>query len=358
MDYHALTGRNISEADAQALQWMAEIAERKADEGCYMPTPCNPEQPDCRPCRARHALQKLERLIEFECRTRHPERLISEAERIYFDEWMKANQRHPAINHGTRLLENVLNPDLSKPAPPVPQHDAEIATTLIQWLGTSCGRSFIDQCEERIRKEKASRYSRLRALEVRRYVEMHLPPSPEQDHLRQTAEIIAGKYQSIQTRWPDNNLADDIYAALLEVRQQHEPAPRPLPLVNTPPFKVGDLVEWTDEEKETNQYLVLELSGDGIARLDDGTGGFWVGTDELKPTTDHCAAWLQYATLLGFGPKHIAALRCGVSDGTQQGDELCVGMTYPEKSLQWAYDLGTYLGHCLNSAPLRSELSN
>lgn len=226
VDLHALTGRSLTEGDVRAVCWIAGLAEQFAEYSCETPKLCA-EHARCTPCFAREAVKQLERLIDYECRTRHPERLTCEPERIYFDEWMKANRRDPARNHGVRLLEAILNPDLSQPAPAVSQHDAEIATTVIQWLGTSIGRAFIDTCEQRIKEEKASRYSTLRRHEIQRYVEMILPPSPsqvtsEKAVLRRIAETIAGKYQSLQDRVKGHNLADDIFVALHNVRMHSD----------------------------------------------------------------------------------------------------------------------------------------
>jgi len=84
-------------------------------------------------------------------------------ERIFAELWEQENKRDPAINFGNTALESILNTipwrerylslATPKPVTPISQRDADVAATVIQWLGTSCGKAFLDEAERLIRKE-------------------------------------------------------------------------------------------------------------------------------------------------------------------------------------------------------------
>lgn len=183
---------------------------------------CEEGRPACGACRSREAHNALRRLIDFECRTRHPERLMwGHAERIYFEEWVKENRRDPALNSGIRTLEAILNPELGKPAAKVSQHDAEICTTLVQWFGTNCGRAFLDRCERRIKEERAQSLSYLSCFPGGcHYFEWRPRPLEfTHDRVRHAAEILAANWRSAQSRESCDRMADDIHKMLLDVLQ-------------------------------------------------------------------------------------------------------------------------------------------
>ncbi len=109
-------------------------------------------------------MDALARVIDPRPRTLQPERLKNAAERIYFELWVEENKRLCHVNGGFTLIEHLLCPGesvdpLTKRARPdvVSQHDMTIATTVIQWLGTNCGNSFIRKAEAEIEKRRAER---------------------------------------------------------------------------------------------------------------------------------------------------------------------------------------------------------
>ena len=156
---------------------------------------CAIDNPRCSDMHMRAALEKLETLADPKMKTIHPSRLTNLAERIFFEEWCKENVRQSHLNHGFTTLEHILDPsieshrnsDSRRPLPPRPsQRDADVATTLIQWLGTNCGRGFIERCERRIERESAER-----ANWWRQYPFLSQLPSND-EFARKTASRIVG----------------------------------------------------------------------------------------------------------------------------------------------------------------------
>lgn len=128
------------------------------DRECYCnEEECTPDNPQCTDMQEVAALRCLEQLQTPPVTTRHPERLTNPAERIYFEAAQKLGERSPGLNDGYSTLEHVLNPNLRSVPPVITTHEAEIAATLIQWLGTTCGRCFMDECERKINSENAER---------------------------------------------------------------------------------------------------------------------------------------------------------------------------------------------------------
>ena len=60
----------------------------------------------------------------------------NELEQAFSDGWKKEMTRKPGINHGRSILECILNQ-------PVSLRDRYVAASVIQWLGTNCGFSFL-----------------------------------------------------------------------------------------------------------------------------------------------------------------------------------------------------------------------
>jgi hypothetical protein len=73
-------------------------------------------------------------------------------EMIYAEEWEKKNQRLPWLNSGYGSLELILTERDKLCCPPITQRDAFVAASVIQWLGTNCGKAFIEECEKQIRE--------------------------------------------------------------------------------------------------------------------------------------------------------------------------------------------------------------
>lgn len=81
-------------------------------------------------------------------------RLNRMPERVYAEEWKEDNKRNPSINHGFTYLEWILCPSERRIPPLVSKRDAEVAASVIQWLGTCCGFHFMLRCEDKIKKLK------------------------------------------------------------------------------------------------------------------------------------------------------------------------------------------------------------
>ena len=82
-------------------------------------------------------------------------RLNRMPERVYAEEWKKDNERKPWLNSGFTSLELILCPSGKYWCPPpVSERDAEVAASVIQWLGTNCGFHFMLRCEAKIKENQ------------------------------------------------------------------------------------------------------------------------------------------------------------------------------------------------------------
>jgi hypothetical protein len=118
---------------------------------------CSLERPYCDPQKARRARRELDRLISPPLESLQPDRLTNPAERIYHEVWQKANERSPGYNHGFTMLEWILCPSGQKYPSPVSYRDAQVATSIVQFLGTNGGHSLIHKAETLIEQERAER---------------------------------------------------------------------------------------------------------------------------------------------------------------------------------------------------------
>lgn len=73
------------------------------------------------------------------------------SERVYLRHWMKENRGRPSVNGGFGTLELILSNNPNSGPAGITQRDATVAATVITWLGTSCGRGFVHECERKIR---------------------------------------------------------------------------------------------------------------------------------------------------------------------------------------------------------------
>lgn len=86
--------------------------------------------------------------------SRHRDRLTKRGrvnpERIYAAGWKRLNRRRQW--HGATLLELIMQPTSDRGLSPfvVSRRDAEVAASVIQWLGTNVGYGFIRSCERAI----------------------------------------------------------------------------------------------------------------------------------------------------------------------------------------------------------------
>lgn len=159
------------------LRWGSEDPDPDAEEwlknNFYCPvterTIHNPDrpgsiQPDCvkRVEHLRKARQERSEyqslLIDPEHSSYSLERLqFSAEEHVYLSQWQKKNKRRPGINGNYTLIEHILCPSDQSCPPPVSQRDAYVAASVIQWLGTNCGKHFLDECEKEIPEVRKSR---------------------------------------------------------------------------------------------------------------------------------------------------------------------------------------------------------
>lgn len=93
---------------------------------------------------------------------RHERVKTSIAEAVYAAMWEKTNEGRPGINSGCGTLRLILNRNekangLTPWVDPdsITQRDAQVAATVIQWLGTNVGRNFLEECKTEIDKALA-----------------------------------------------------------------------------------------------------------------------------------------------------------------------------------------------------------
>jgi hypothetical protein len=121
------------------------------EEGCTLEKPC------CDTMKARRARRELDRLISPPLESLQQSRLRNPAERIYHEVWQRLNVRSPGLNKGYTLLEWILCPEGQRYPSAVSHRDAQVATSVIQYLGTNGGRGLIEQAERQIERERAER---------------------------------------------------------------------------------------------------------------------------------------------------------------------------------------------------------
>lgn len=152
----------IVSGNLDLLEEVADVMDDELEDYCT----CDEKTPaslghKCRACRNRDLIARLRRITEPEHRTINPDRLGSVSEAVYFRRWVMQQARQAGVNGGRGLLENILSPTridrtgswIGSPppyVPPVSQRDAEVAATIIQWLGTNCGRGFVWEAEREI----------------------------------------------------------------------------------------------------------------------------------------------------------------------------------------------------------------
>jgi len=156
----------------QSIDWAIYAIEMATEnDDCYCQDgECTDENPSCSFRKLAIAKQKLLQILDPIHRSLNPDRLGNPAEDIFLRRWQKQQERSRGINSGYGLLELLLSPTRMRAVspfcrfsldpyyvPPVSQRDAEVAATVIQWLGTSCGLGFMQECEREIAQAKAER---------------------------------------------------------------------------------------------------------------------------------------------------------------------------------------------------------
>lgn len=214
----------------EAYAWMSGIADRDCD--CHWLKEHSQRDNPCDVCQARRARDSIDKVIDPKPRTLHPDRLVNQAELVYYELWCKENERVQCVNGGYTLMEHLLCPSDKKKNPithrsqpdPVSQHDMEVATTVIQWLGTNCGRAFIAKAEAEIERRRAQRVE---------FNSNGLGSTPEswkesaeRGPLYQLAESIADQFISKEKlRSVHSCLISAITSAFLKVREEARSSP-------------------------------------------------------------------------------------------------------------------------------------
>ena len=103
-----------------------------------------------------------------------PDRNALTPERIFVEEWVELNIPKVGFNSELGALDHILNVEEDRPCAslpmkvsPVSQRDADVAATVIQWLGTKEGLLFLHRCERRIEqahKEELEAFHRVNNL--------------------------------------------------------------------------------------------------------------------------------------------------------------------------------------------------
>lgn len=170
------------------LQASADREDGCCDDDCTIERPC------CDGMRAKRARLEIDRLLTPKPESLHPERLTNPAERVFFEKWQRENERSHGLNGNMTTLEWVMCPSSQKHPDPVSERDMQVATAVVQWLGTACGLGFLSECESEIRKERAefSILSR-EAFEERFNGEKH----ERREDVKKWAHWIASRFKSV-----------------------------------------------------------------------------------------------------------------------------------------------------------------
>lgn len=180
---------------------------RQLDQECWCNLEtCTVDEPVCPPNLTARALEELQACFEFVIRSLTPARLTHFPEWCFVDQWANENERRDGTNDGIRTLEALLSGETRKiPGSGligyvpviVTQRDADVATAVIQWLGTGCGRSFLQTVEQRIKASKLN--SQAIWSEA-----VNAPPREDQIHI--DAERIAAEFDPEAKRRSGNGL--------------------------------------------------------------------------------------------------------------------------------------------------------
>lgn len=186
-----------AELNDKLINVINEIAEI-ADNDCYgdYRSDSDPKKEcDCHSCCAKRAVHALNRIRLPVVRSLHPNRLQGDSgERVYFEHWLKENTRVPGLNGGWGLLELVVSTEkregwsLTRPPAYISQRDMDVATAVVQWLGTNCGQCFIAECERLIKQGQKLRAHFERVTHVHNWKDY-----PEKSIFNRIAEKIANE---------------------------------------------------------------------------------------------------------------------------------------------------------------------
>lgn len=151
--------RELSELSRQQLHLVeharSQIAEMihedvYFDEGHPCRDGCTIDHPMCYEMRIRRAHRDLEEILEPPVTVARPNRLRNHAERVFVEEWTKENARlNPNV---PTTLEHILSESESEWHPVTLAEQRAVASVLM-WLGTNVGRSFLERVCRRVGSE-------------------------------------------------------------------------------------------------------------------------------------------------------------------------------------------------------------
>lgn len=174
----------------QAFDQLFELAEWE----CYGDAELGQEHRcSCGPCVARRARTKIEEAIDPPHVSLQENRLTSPPERVFLEKWRKENVRQRGLNSGFTLLEWILCPAAEKRPASVSQRDAQVAASVVQWMGTNCGLSFLWECDTRI-KELDHKFRGIRNTDVCFMGNDEWNGPIGTAEMQETAEYVAGHF--------------------------------------------------------------------------------------------------------------------------------------------------------------------
>jgi hypothetical protein len=72
-------------------------------------------------------------------------------EEVYAKAWNLQNTARAGTSEGRGTLDYLLAKDCNYPMGEVTNRDREVAATVIQWLGSPVGQSFVKECQQQKR---------------------------------------------------------------------------------------------------------------------------------------------------------------------------------------------------------------
>lgn len=172
----------------------------------------------CETCIAREAVAKLERLCYPVVRSAVSEDRLNGPERVFYERWIHENRRVRGLNGGCGALELIMSEDPNNHRAPISQRDMDVATAVVQWLGTNCGRGFIWECDAEIKRR-----GELDSYQDWRNYRLHNAPwkdLAEQPRICQAAKKVAQDYG--KTEAARNALEREILALMQFVAASEE----------------------------------------------------------------------------------------------------------------------------------------
>lgn len=138
-----------------AFDQLSEIADR--DCNCEYEDSSPTAKYKCDTCQTRQARLNIARVLDPKLESAQPNRMRNAAERIWVEEYRRENASHydddPLFTLRATLATDKELKEAQKRGPgarfnnDITARDAQVATSVIQWLGTACGASFVRRCQ-------------------------------------------------------------------------------------------------------------------------------------------------------------------------------------------------------------------